>query len=194
MMKAIITLMVISLLFVSPASADLANDLDTAVDMYNQNVDKVPSVLKSLFGNHDIILNIEMNENFTIEQPAFVGNAASLESTGVISLVEEEGPMLSLIARTDGNATIEYFGDWSLLDENGDWPDGNTLTACAAMTVTTDEDTVRSVLESQTPATTFMNAFNRGSITVDSGSCSGISASIKMSAMRLVIRVASFFV
>ncbi len=192
MMKVIIKLMVISLLFVSPASADLVDDLDNAVDMYNQNVDKVPSVLISLFGGQVIILNIEMNENFTVEQPAFIGS--EIVPASVISLVEEEGPMLSLIARTDGNAAIEDFGDWSSLYDTDSWPDGSSFTFCTALTVTTDEDTVRSVLVSHAPATTFMNAFNSGSIMVESGSCSGWSSSIKMNAMRLAIRVVSFFV
>ncbi|MHC1575903.1 MAG: hypothetical protein ACXQTE_00980 [Methanosarcinaceae archaeon] len=193
MMKAIITLMVISLLFISPASADLVDELDTAVDVYNHNVDKVPSVLKSLFGSQGIILNIEMDQNITVEQPAFVGDEIVLGSASTLTLVEEKGPMLSLVARTDGNAGIDYFGNWNLLDETDSWPDGTSFTPCEAMIVTTDENTVRSVLGSQTPSTTFLKAFNNGDITVESGSCSGFSASIKMKVVNLVAKVASFF-
>ena len=54
-------LLIISMLSI-PASADLFDDLDLAVNDYNQNVDSVPGSLGILFGNEEMLLLIDMND------------------------------------------------------------------------------------------------------------------------------------
>jgi hypothetical protein len=54
-------LLIISMLSV-PASADLFDDLNLAVNDFNQNVDQVPSSVKYVIGNEEMLLLIDMND------------------------------------------------------------------------------------------------------------------------------------
>lgn len=54
-------LLIISMLSV-PASADLFDDLNLAVNDFNQNVDQIPSSVKYVIGNEEMLLLIDMND------------------------------------------------------------------------------------------------------------------------------------
>jgi uncharacterized protein YxeA len=58
MKKILVTLMLLLTVFIPVASADIVNDLENKVNEYNQNVEYVPSYLKSLLGNEVIKLVI----------------------------------------------------------------------------------------------------------------------------------------
>ncbi|WP_445476196.1 hypothetical protein ACT9XH_05655 [Methanococcoides methylutens] len=62
MNKIILTLLVIATLFSVPASADLFDDLDLAVNDYNLNVDSVPASVRYVIGDEEMLLLIDMND------------------------------------------------------------------------------------------------------------------------------------
>ncbi|MCD4704351.1 MAG: hypothetical protein K8R64_08700 [Methanosarcinaceae archaeon] len=118
MKRTILSLMLISILFISPVGATLLTDLNVSVTEYNQNVDKAPEFMHNMFGDETIHLIIAMNDGSILELKAVT------ESITVIELEEA--------------VVDEVFDD--------------------AITITTDENTVRSIMDSQSPADTFINA------------------------------------
>ncbi|NPE28089.1 hypothetical protein HNV12_26070 [Methanococcoides sp. SA1] len=58
----ILTILLIISMFSIPASADLFNDLDLVVNDFNENVDRVPSSVKYVIGNEEMLLLIDMND------------------------------------------------------------------------------------------------------------------------------------
>ncbi|MHC1576589.1 MAG: hypothetical protein ACXQTE_04475 [Methanosarcinaceae archaeon] len=118
MKRTIHSLMLISILFISPVGATLLTDLNVSVTEYNQNVDKAPEFVHNMFGDETIHLIIDMNDSSILELKAVT------ESITVIELEEV--------------VVDEVFDD--------------------AITITTDENTIRSIMDSQSPADTFINA------------------------------------
>ena len=70
MKKIIIALLALSILFVGPASADLFDDINENVGTYNENVDQVPSLIKFMITNENILGVINMNDGTTLEMKA----------------------------------------------------------------------------------------------------------------------------
>lgn len=75
MKKLMIVMMVLMTLLMPVASADVVNDLEIAINEYNENADQVPSFLKNLLGNEVIKLIIMTNDGEEIYIKAITEDA-----------------------------------------------------------------------------------------------------------------------
>ena len=74
-MKKVIILLMLLMLFMPVASADIVNDLDIKVNEYNENAESLPSYLKSLLGDEVIKLVIVSDAGDEIYIKAVTENA-----------------------------------------------------------------------------------------------------------------------
>ncbi|UGV40920.1 hypothetical protein J7W08_00865 [Methanococcoides orientis] len=63
MKLGILTILLIISMFSIPASADLFDELDLAVNEYNLNVDGVPTSVRYVIGDEEMLLLIDMNDS-----------------------------------------------------------------------------------------------------------------------------------
>ncbi|MDG6244839.1 MAG: hypothetical protein QCH31_10715 [Methanolobus sp.] len=130
MKKILIISMLLLAMLMPVASADIVNDLENRVDEYNENVEYVPSYLKSLLGNEVIELVIvtddgderhikvvtedayittfeEVNEDMDFGATTIVG---ANEAT-VRTIISSSDPLKEFIAAKDnGEIIIEPVG------------------------------------------------------------------------------------
>ena len=126
-MKKVIILLMLLMLFMPVASADIVNDLDVKVNEYNENAESLPSYLKSLLGDEVIKLVI----------------------------VSDAGDEIYIKAVTE-NAYVTTFEEV---------PDDTEFDA--TMIIGASEATVRSVIDSETPLETFVEAKDNGDIVIE---------------------------
>jgi transcriptional regulator with PAS, ATPase and Fis domain len=126
-MKKIIVPLMLLILLMPVASADIVNDLDVKVNEYNENADYLPSYLKSLLGDEVIKLVI----------------------------VDDSGEEIYIKAVTE-NAYVTTFEE---VAEDTEFD--------ATMVIGASEGTVRSVMDSETPLETFVEAKDNGDIVIE---------------------------
>ncbi|OFV68388.1 MAG: hypothetical protein SCAL_000064 [Candidatus Syntrophoarchaeum caldarius] len=207
MKKTIFILFLLFILVISPASADLFNEMNQKVLVYNQNVDRVPGVIKSLLGNEEIHGIIDLNDGSKLEVKAVTKEARVIEfgkvgteiapgkgdcnkdddltaldalcalkmSVGKMQThesidVDEDGKVTSLDARIILQAVV----GWS--------PEVNPT-----IVVKTDEDTMRSIMNSQKPVDTFLDALDSGAIKIEAV---GVVKGIILSIGKVVLQIA----
>jgi transcriptional regulator with PAS, ATPase and Fis domain len=126
-MKKIIILLMLLMLFIPVASADIVSDLEIKVNEYNANAENLSSSLKSLLGDEVIKLVI----------------------------VDDFGNEIYIKAVTE-DAYVTTFEEVSEDDEFD-----------ATMIIGASEATVRSVMDSETPLETFVEAKDNGDIVIE---------------------------
>lgn len=130
MKKIPVILMLLLMLLIPVASADIFNDLDNKVSEYNDNVEYVPSYLKSLLGNEVIKLVIVTDEGDEVYIKAITEDAyittfeevdedIDFDATMVVganeatvrTLIQSSAPLDEFIAAKDnGEIVIEPVG------------------------------------------------------------------------------------
>ena len=147
-------ILVVALLGLAPAAvgtnggSSLFNDMKPLVEVYNENVGKVPLVT-SLIGEERINGSISLND----------------------------GSVLSLAIMTDEDAKITSFQEGEISDP--------TINAYS------DENTVRSIINSGDPVATFQNALDTGTIQIEAV---GMGGKIKIGLAKVALKIASFFI
>jgi transcriptional regulator with PAS, ATPase and Fis domain len=126
-MKKIVIVLMLLILLMPVASADIVNDLEIKVNEYNENTEYLPSYLKSLLGDEVIKLVI----------------------------VDDSGNEIYIKAVTE-DAYVTSFEEVS-----------ETTEFDATMIIGASEATVRSVMDSETPLETFIEAKDNGDIVIE---------------------------
>lgn len=146
MKKQIITIMMLLVMFMPIASADIVSDLELKVNEYNENASLLPSYLKSLLGNEVIKLVIMTNDG---------------EQKYIKAITED--------------AYVSVFEE---IDENTEI--GETVI------IATSEDTIRSILDSEDPLGTFLDAKDSGEIVIEPV---GLLNSIKFTLANVILKL-----
>ncbi|WP_406661157.1 hypothetical protein V7O66_01140 [Methanolobus sp. ZRKC3] len=130
MKKIVGILLIMTLLMIQPASADIFTDLELKVNEYNEVSDQVPSFINSLLGNEVIQLVIEMNDGTEVYIKAVTEESkittfekieadTEIEATIVVGtnedtvyeVLESDNPLNTFIDGMDsGNIVIEPVG------------------------------------------------------------------------------------
>ncbi|MCD4807786.1 MAG: hypothetical protein K8R13_09525 [Methanococcoides sp.] len=132
MKLGILTILLIISMLSIPASADLFDDLDLVVNDFNQNVDQVPSSVKYVIGNEEMLLLIDMND-------------ASKLAIKAVTNVDMEVTIFEKV-----NASNPGFEP--------------------ALIITTNEDVVSGLLESDDVVSDFNDAYNNDEIKIEAAS------------------------
>ncbi|MBN2109868.1 MAG: hypothetical protein JW705_02110 [Methanosarcinaceae archaeon] len=190
--RSMISLVLAAMFLLTPAGADLFDDMNAKVSEYNDKVDQIPGTLKGILSDQDVIIVVYMNEagpasgsGFGNESIELAGPAFALElSEG--PFVTESGATMNMIATTDSDASVIRFGRWSDLDEEHNW-DGEEF--AETIVVTTNEDTARAILDSGSPGDTFMDAYDSGLITIEASERARLTTKISLAIMPWMMKL-----
>jgi hypothetical protein len=187
MKKIIIISFLLFIFLANPASADLFNDMNQRVVAYNQNVDKVPSLVNSLLGNEEIYGIIELNDGSALELKVVTKDATVVEFHKVgIKIEAEKGDCNGdgYLSAVDSLCALKMSTGKMEEDANVDVDDSGAVTSLDAriilqsvvglssevdptVVVLSNEDTIRSIMESKQPADTFLDAYDAGDIVIE---------------------------
>lgn len=187
MKKMMILSFLLLILLANPASADLFTDMNQKVADYNQNVDKVPGVVNSLLGNEEIYGIIEQNDDTVLELKAVTLDSTVVEFQKLaIDIEAEKGDCNNdgYLSAVDSLCALKMATGNIEEDLNVDVDDNGAVTSLDAgiilqtvvglssevdptVVVYSDEDTIRSIMESQQPADTFLDAYDAGDIIIE---------------------------
>ncbi|MCD4807400.1 MAG: hypothetical protein K8R13_07510 [Methanococcoides sp.] len=187
MKKIIIISFLLFIFLANPASADLFDDMNQRVVAYNQNVDKVPDFLKDLLGNEEIYGIIELNDGSALELKMVTKDATIVEFHKVgIKIEAEKGDCNGdgYLSAVDSLCALKMSTGKMEEDPNVDVDDSGAVTSLDAriilqsvvglssevdptVVVISNEDTIRSIMESETPADTFIDAYDSGAIKIE---------------------------
>ncbi|NYT18747.1 MAG: hypothetical protein GKC08_00400 [Methanosarcinales archaeon] len=187
MKKMIIASFLLFILLANPASADLFTDMNKKVAGYNQNVDKVPSVVNSLLGNEEIYGIIELNDGSALELKVVTKDSTVVEFQKLaIEIEAEKGDCNQdgYLSAVDSLCALNMATGKIAEDTNVDVDDNGAVTSLDAriilqsvvglssevdptVVVMSDEDTIRSIMGSQQPANTFLDAYDAGDIVIE---------------------------
>jgi hypothetical protein len=187
MKKIIIISFLLFIFLANPASADLFNDMNQRVVAYNQNVDKVPSLVNSLLGNEEIYGIIELNDGSALELKVVTKDATVVEFHKVgIKIEAEKGDCNGdgYLSAVDSLCALKMSTGKMEEDANVDVDDSGAVTSLDAriilqsvvglsseidptVVVLSNEDTIRSIMGSQQPANTFLDAYDAGDIVIE---------------------------
>ncbi|UGV40829.1 hypothetical protein J7W08_00315 [Methanococcoides orientis] len=181
-LRLVISMVLVAMFFMVPASADLFDDLNAQVGEYNDKIDQVPGTVQSIFSDQHVILAVYMNdaENGTTDGPDF----DVVLSDG--PFVTESGVTMNMIAITGSDASVSNFGKWGELDSEYKW-DGVDFTE--TIIVTTNEDTARAILDSESPGEVFLEAYDSGMIIIEGADDASITTKIYIAVMPLVMKL-----
>ncbi|WP_445475416.1 hypothetical protein ACT9XH_01325 [Methanococcoides methylutens] len=187
MKKMIIASFLLFILLANPASADLFTDMNQKVTAYNQNVDKVPSVVNSLLGNEEIYGIIELNDGSALELKVVTEDSTVVEFQKLaIEIEAEKGDCNQdgYLSAVDSLCALNMATGKIAEDTDVDVDDNGAVTSLDAriilqsvvglssevdptVVVMSDEDTIRNIMESQQPANTFLDAYDAGDIVIE---------------------------
>jgi hypothetical protein len=187
MKKIIIISFLLFIFLANPVSADLFNDMNQRVVAYNQNVDKVPSLVNSLLGNEEIYGIIELNDGSALELKVVTKDATVVEFHKVgIKIEAEKGDCNGdgYLSAVDSLCALKMSTGKMEEDANVDVDDSGAVTSLDAriilqsvvglsseidptVVVLSNEDTIRSIMGSQQPANTFLDAYDAGDIVIE---------------------------
>lgn len=185
-LRLIISMVLVAILLMTPASADLFDDLNDAVDEYNEKIDQVPGTLQSIFSDQHVILVIYMNENESENETIEAKGPAFELVLSEGPFVTESGVTMKMVAITDGDASVVNFGKWSELDEQHYW---NGVEFAETLVVTTNEDTARAILDSESPGEAFMEAYDSGLIIIETSDRASMTTKISLAIMPVVMKL-----
>ena len=210
MKKMIIISFLLFIFLVNPASADLFNDMNQRVVVYNQNVDKVPDFVKNLLGNEEIYGIIELNDGSELEVKVVTKDARVVEFQKLgIEIEGDKGDCNKdgSLSAVDALCALMMSTGKIEESENVDVDDSGAVTSLDAriilqsvvglssevnptIVVITDESTIRSIMESKTPADTFLDAYDSGAIEIEPV---GVVKSITFLVGDLALKMAKLF-
>jgi len=187
MKKIIIISFLLFIFLANPASADLFDDMNQRVVAYNQNVDKVPDFLKDLLGNEEIYGIIELNDGSALELKMVTKDATIVEFHKVgIKIEAEKGDCNGdgYLSAVDSLCALKMSTGKMEEDANVDVDDSGAVTSLDAriilqsvvglsseidptVVVISNEDTIRSIMESKQPADTFLDAYDAADIVIE---------------------------
>jgi hypothetical protein len=190
MRKIILVLCILLIIFVYPVSADLFAEMSEKVLVYNQNVDKVPGIIKSMFGNEEIHGIIILNDGSKLEVKAVTRDARVIQFGKVGTKIatnkgdcNEDGKLSAV----DGLCALKMSIGKMQEKENLDVDENGNVTSLDAriilqgsvnlssevdptLVVSTDEKTMNSIMNSEKPADTFFNALDTGILKIEAKS------------------------
>ena len=206
-MKMIITLsFMLLIVLATPAQADLYYDMGQKVSIYNGNVDSTPDIVKDLLGNEEIYSIIGMEDGSTLEVKTVTSNAVVVEFTKVSIEIEEgkgdynsDGKLTALDALSAIKMSVGKVPEDLALDVDG----SGSVTAMDARLIlqssvglssevdptillNTDEETLRGLLLSPTPADDFLDAYNSGAIEIEPV---GFGNKVKFSIGKILLKI-----
>lgn len=187
MKKIIIISFLLFIFLANPASADLFDDMNQRVVAYNQNVDKVPSLVNSLLGNEEIYGIIELNDGSALELKVVTKDATVVEFQKLaIEIEAEKGDCNKdgYLSAVDSLCALKMSTGKMEEDTNVDVDDSGAVTSLDAriilqsvvglssevnptVVVISNENTIRSIMESKQPADTFLDAYDAGDIVIE---------------------------
>ncbi|WP_406661453.1 hypothetical protein V7O66_02715 [Methanolobus sp. ZRKC3] len=187
MKKIIIISFLLFIFLANPASADLFDDMNQKVVAYNQNVDKVPSFVNSLLGNEEIYGIVELNDGSALELKVVTKDATVVEFQKLaIEIEAEKGDCNNdgYLSAVDSLCALKMSTGKMEEDANIDVDDSGAVTSLDAriilqsvvglssevnptIVVISNEDTIRSIMESKQPADTFLDAYDAGDIVIE---------------------------
>lgn len=188
MKKWIALIPLLLLLLLSTASAaDLYSDLAEKVDPYNRNVDKVPGPIKSIFGNEEILGVINLTDGSTLQVRAVTKDARVVEFGKLGARIVEglgdcnnDGNITALDALCVLKMSVGKMEENNKLDVDQNSKINSldakiilqsavnlSIEAHPSLLVKTDENTVRSIMESEKPVDTFLKAVDSGSMKIE---------------------------
>jgi hypothetical protein len=187
MKKIIIISFLLFIFLANPASADIFDDMNQRVVAYNQNVDKVPSLVNSLLGNEEIYGIIELNDGSALELKVVTKDATVVEFHKVgIKIEAEKGDCNGdgYLSAVDSLCALKMSTGKMEEDANVDVDDSGAVTSLDAriilqsvvglssevdptVIVISNEGTIRSIMESKQPADTFLDAYDAGDIVIE---------------------------
>ncbi|WP_445476292.1 hypothetical protein ACT9XH_06210 [Methanococcoides methylutens] len=181
-LRLVISLVLVAILLMVPASADLFDDLDAKVSEYDDKVDQIPGTLRSILSDQHVILVVYMNdepETVEADDPEFELDL----SEG--PFVTDSGVTMKMVAITDSDASVVDFGKWNDLDEQHYW---NGVGFAETIIVTTNEDTARSMLDSESPGEVFLEAYDDGLIIIEGADDASMTTKISLAIMPIVMK------
>jgi len=206
MRKIILVLCFILILFIYPVSADLFAEMSDKVLVYNQNVDKVLGIIKSMFGNEEIHGIITLNDGSNLEVKAVTRDAKVIQFGKVgTKIATNKGDCNddNTLSAVDGLCALKMSIGKMQEKENLDVDDNGNITSLDAriilqgsvnlssevnptLVVSTDEKTMNSIMNSEKPADTFFNALDSGALKIEAKSAvKGIILSLGNVALKI---------
>ncbi len=90
MIRLLISILSIGIMvtMISPVSADLFDTMNASVDVYNNNVDQVPGIVKYLVGNEETYITIDMNNGDKLEVKMVMKEGKILQFEKIIGFDE----------------------------------------------------------------------------------------------------------
>jgi hypothetical protein len=164
-----------------PVSADLFTDMNERVIAYNAHASEVPDPIKMLLGNDEIYGVITLNDGSMLLVRAVTKDAVALEFSKVAENIQVENvsytaaEALAALRMSVGKMPEDIKFD---VDKNGkvttvdariilQYAVGLTAEKNPTIVVRTDENTVRSIMDSDSPAKAFINAYDSKALTVE---------------------------
>lgn len=192
-----------------PASADLYSEMTQKILVYNQNAEKVPGVIKSLLGNEEMYGIIDLNDGTKLEVKAVTKDARVIQFAKVGTKItpgkgdcNKDSEVTAVDALCALKMSVGKMPEDQNLDVDGDVKvtssDVRTILQGAVklstevtptLVVTTNEKTIRSIMDSSKPADTFLDAYDNKDITIEA---KGVVKSIVFSLGTAVIKIAKF--
>jgi hypothetical protein len=207
MKKTILISFLLFILLTDPADADLFNEMSQKVLIYNQNVDKVPGVIKSLLGNEEINGIIGSNDGSDMSIKAVTKDAKVIEFTKVGTRIaagkgdcNNNGELNSVDALCALRMSVGKMEEDKKIDvddnEKVNSLDARIILQAAAglssdvnptLVIRTNENTMRSIMDSQKPVDVFLDALDSGAIDIKAKS---IIKGIFLSLGNVVLKIA----
>ena len=175
------------ILVANTASADLFSDMNKKVAAYNQNVDKVPGIVNTLLGNEEIYGVIELSDGNVLELKVVTKDSTVTEFQKLaIEIEADKGDCNQdgYLSAVDSLCALKMSTGKMAEDSNVDVDDSGDVTSLDAriilqtvvglsseidptVVVYSNEATIRSIMESSQPATTFLDAYDAGDIVIE---------------------------
>lgn len=112
---------------ISPASADLFDNMDASVRAYNNNVDMVPGIVRSLLGNEETYIVVNMENGKMLEAKMVMKDAKivqferiiGFDESATIKVVTDEQTVRNIMGSADPISAFTYAMDNGALKVEG---------------------------------------------------------------------------
>ncbi|MFZ3167736.1 MAG: dockerin type I domain-containing protein [Candidatus Methanoperedens sp.] len=207
---AIFILFMILIISTVPVSADLFGDMYQKIPVYNQNANKVPGVIKTLLGNEEMQVIIDLKDGTKLEVKAVTEDAKIIQFVKVGPKIpsgkgdcNKDGAITSLDALCALKMSVGKMPEDQNLDVDTDMKvsssDATKILQGAVklspevnptVLVKTNENTVRNIMGTQKPADAFLDAMDKKDILIEG---KGIVKSIVLSIGTAALKIARSF-
>lgn len=207
MRTAIFILFMVFIFSAVPVSADLFGDMYQKIPGYNQNAHKVPGVIKTLLGNEEMQVIIDLNEGTELEVKAVTEDVKIIQFVKVGPKIpsgkgdcNKDGGITSLDALCALKMSVGKMPEDQNLDVDNDVKvsssDATKILQGAVklspevnptIVVKTNENTVRNIMGTQKPADAFLDAMDKKDIVIEG---KGIVKSIVLSIGTAALKIA----